>query len=50
LNFRNPNAQASLELVTGGYRQGEFNYVTLPAAQRTFFQVNLAYADAIQRL
>jgi cobalt-zinc-cadmium efflux system outer membrane protein len=45
-----PNAQASLELVTAGYRQGEFNYVTLLTAQRTFFQVNLAYVDAIREL
>jgi outer membrane protein, heavy metal efflux system len=45
-----PNAQASLELVTKGYRQGEFNYVDLLIAQRTFFQVNLAYIDAIRDL
>jgi outer membrane protein, heavy metal efflux system len=45
-----PNAQTSLELVTAGYRQGEFNYVTLLTAQRTFFQVNLAYVEAIRDL
>jgi cobalt-zinc-cadmium efflux system outer membrane protein len=45
-----PNAQASLDLVTAGYRQGEFNYVTLLTAQRTFFQVNLAYIEAIRDL
>ena len=45
-----PNAQTSLDLVTAGYRQGEFNYVTLLMSQRTFFQVNLAYVDAIRDL
>ena len=45
-----PNAQASLDLVTSGYRQGEFDYVTLLTAQRTFFQVNLAYVDSIREL
>jgi outer membrane protein, heavy metal efflux system len=45
-----PNAQTSLNLVTAGYRQGEFNYVTLLTAQRTFFQVNLAYVEAVRDL
>ena len=45
-----PNAQTSLNLVTAGYRQGEFNYVTLLMAQRTFFQVNLAYVEAVRDL
>jgi outer membrane protein, heavy metal efflux system len=45
-----PDAQASLDLVTAGYRQGEFNYVTLLTAQRTFFQVNLAYIEAVRDL
>ena len=45
-----PNAQTSLDLVAAGYRQGEFNYVTLLTAQRTFFQVNLAYVEAIRDL
>jgi cobalt-zinc-cadmium efflux system outer membrane protein len=45
-----PNAQKSLELVTAGYRQGEFNYLMLLTSQRTFFQVNLAYVDAVREL
>jgi cobalt-zinc-cadmium efflux system outer membrane protein len=45
-----PNAQTSLDLVAAGYRQGEFNYTTLLTAQRTFFQVNLAYVEAIRDL
>ena len=45
-----PNAQTSLKLVTAGYRQGEFGYVTLLTAQRTFFQVNLAYVETLREL
>jgi len=45
-----PNAQTSLDLVAAGYRQGHFDYVTLLMAQRTFFQVNLAYVEAIRDL
>ncbi len=45
-----PNAQTSLELVTVGYRQGEFGYVTLLTAQRTFFRVNLAYVETLREL
>ncbi|MEN6451393.1 MAG: TolC family protein [Thermoguttaceae bacterium] len=45
-----PNAQRSLDLVTSGYRQGETNYLTLLTAQRTFFQVNLSYVEAIRDL
>ncbi len=45
-----PNAQTSLDLVTAGYRQGEFGYVTLLTAQRTYFQVNLSYIDALREL
>lgn len=45
-----PNAQSSLELVAEGYRQGEFNYVTLLTAQRTYFNAQLAYLDAIREL
>jgi cobalt-zinc-cadmium efflux system outer membrane protein len=45
-----PNAQTSLNLVTTGYREGEFNYVALLTAQRTFFQMNLAYVDAVRDL
>jgi outer membrane protein, heavy metal efflux system len=45
-----PNAQKSMDLVAAAYRQGESNYVTLLTAQRTFFQVNLAYVEAIRDL
>lgn len=45
-----PNAQESLKLVSTGYRQGEFSYLMLLTAQRTYFQTNLAYLDALRDL
>lgn len=45
-----PNAQTTLDLVTQGYRQGEFTYLFLLTAQRTFFQVNLAYIDSLREM
>jgi outer membrane protein, heavy metal efflux system len=45
-----PNAQESLKLVSSGYRQGEYNYLMLLTAQRTYFQTNIAYLDALRDL
>ena len=45
-----PNAQASLDLANKGYRQGEYNYLSLLTAQRTYFQTNLIYLDALREL
>jgi cobalt-zinc-cadmium efflux system outer membrane protein len=45
-----PDARESLELVDGGYRQGEFSFLTLLTAQRTYFQTNLAYVEALRQL
>jgi cobalt-zinc-cadmium efflux system outer membrane protein len=45
-----PNAEESLKLVSSGYRQGEFSYLVLLTSQRTFFQTNLAYLDALRDL
>ncbi len=45
-----PNAEESLKLVSSGYRQGEFNYLMLLTAQRTYFQTHLAYLDALRDL
>ena len=44
------NARESLELVGAGYREGEFDYLSLLTAQRTFFGANLEYLDALQEL
>jgi cobalt-zinc-cadmium efflux system outer membrane protein len=45
-----PDAQTSLDIVADGYRQGEFGYLTLLTAQRTYFGANLAYLRALQSL
>ncbi len=45
-----PNAQESLKLVNSGYRQGEFSYLMLLTAQRTYFQTNVAYLEALRDL
>lgn len=43
-----PNAQESLELATKGYRAGEFSYLTLLTAQRTYFGVSLEYLESLK--
>ncbi len=45
-----PDAKASLDMVVAGYQQGEFGYLSLLTAQRTFFQSNLAYIGALKEL
>ena len=45
-----PNAEESLKLVSAGYRQGEFSYLVLLTAQRTYFQTHVAYLDALRDL
>ena len=45
-----PNAKRTLDMVLLAYRQGEFPYIRLLTAQRTFFQANLAYVDALREL
>jgi len=45
-----PNARASLDLATKGYQQGEYNYLFLLTAQRTYFHTNLVYLDSLREL
>jgi len=45
-----PTAQESLDLIVAGYHQGEFPYLTLLTAQRTYFRVNLIYLESLQAL
>ena len=45
-----PNAKESLGLVSAGYREGEFDYLTLLTAQRTYFSVSLEYLDSLSEL
>jgi cobalt-zinc-cadmium efflux system outer membrane protein len=42
-----PDAKEALDLVTKAYSQGEFSYLNLLTAQRTYFQSNLAYLEAL---
>lgn len=43
-------AQEGLDLVTAGYRAGEIDYLTFLTSQRTYFQTQLAYIDALEQL
>ena len=43
-----PDAQKSLDLVESGYRQGEFGYLDLLTAQRTYFRVSIAYVESLR--
>jgi cobalt-zinc-cadmium efflux system outer membrane protein len=45
-----PNARTSLNLVRAGYTQGELGYLALLTAQRTYFQANLTYLEALRQL
>jgi len=45
-----PNAEASLKLTNSGYKQGEYSYLAVLTAQRTFFQTNLTYLDGLREL
>ena len=44
------NARESLELVGVGYSEGEFDYLSLLTAQRTYFAANLEYLDALREM
>ncbi len=45
-----PDAKETLDLVASGYQQGEFSYLNLLIAQRTYFQSNLAYLESLLQL
>jgi cobalt-zinc-cadmium efflux system outer membrane protein len=45
-----PDAKETLDLVASGYQQGEFSYLNLLTAQRTYFQSNLAYLESLLEL
>ena len=44
------SAGQTLELIRAGYRADEFGVLDLLAAQRTYFQTNLAYLDSLREL
>lgn len=41
------NAKKSLEMVRAGYQAGEYGYVDMLTAQRTYAQTNLSYIEAV---
>ena len=45
-----PNARQSLDLVAAGYRAGQLNYLNLLTSQRTYFEISVAYLDALGEL
>ena len=45
-----PDAQESLNLVRESYASGQIGYLQLLTTQRTYFQANLAYLDALREL
>jgi len=45
-----PDAKDTLDLVATGYQQGEFSYLKLLTAQRTYFQSNLSYLESLLQL
>jgi cobalt-zinc-cadmium efflux system outer membrane protein len=45
-----PKAKQTLDLVTRGYRQGEVGYLDQLTAQRTYFQTNISYIEALREL
>jgi cobalt-zinc-cadmium efflux system outer membrane protein len=45
-----PDAKESLDLVTAGYRNGDFGYLTLLTAQRTYVQTHLSHLEALRQL
>ncbi len=45
-----PDAKSSLDIVAKGYQQGEFNFLFLLTAQRTYLQTNLMYLESLRQL
>lgn len=45
-----PNAKKSLDLVTGGYEEGQVEHLTVLEAQQTYLEVNLSYLDSLREL
>jgi cobalt-zinc-cadmium efflux system outer membrane protein len=45
-----PDAQESLRLVREAYGSGQIGYLQLLTSQRTYFQANLAYLEALREL
>ncbi len=44
-----PDARSAVDLITKGYQQQQFSFLTLLTAQRTYTQASLAYLQALQQ-
>lgn len=45
-----PKAKESLELIRKGYKEGEFNYIDLLDAQRTWAETRISYIESLKNL
>ncbi|GAN34898.1 MAG: TolC family protein [Candidatus Brocadia sp. AMX2] len=45
-----PKAEESLTLITRGYREGEFDYIDLLDAQRTWAETRISYIESLKSL
>ena len=45
-----PKAEESLKLITRGYKEGEFDYIDLLDAQRTWAETRISYIDSLKNL
>lgn len=45
-----PNARKAMKLASIGYQQGEYQYLDLLAAQTTFFETALRYAQGLEKV
>lgn len=45
-----PDARENLELTEEGYRAGEFDFLTVLVARRSFFETKLAYVESLAHL
>ncbi|OOP57805.1 MAG: hypothetical protein AYP45_01345 [Candidatus Brocadia carolinensis] len=45
-----PKAEESLKLITRGYREGEFDYIDLLDAQRTWAETRISYIESLKSL
>ncbi|NUO09679.1 MAG: TolC family protein [Candidatus Brocadia sp.] len=45
-----PKAEESLTLITRGYKEGEFNYIDLLDAQRTWAETRISYIESLKNL
>ena len=45
-----PKAEESLKLIERGYKEGEFDYIDLLDAQRTWAETRISYIESLKNL